>query len=242
MSTQTPKIIRYSANGAPIYDVPREKKNNKHMLCNSISKGRSCPHGASCWYAHSEEEQKQNLIKKPCRFLKEDGTCSKPNCKFDHSIKPERFAAKSDKKCKFFDPATGTCRFGDTCMFSHDMSEPKITEEFIIDLSDEDDEEVEQTPEPTFVLDENLLDMKNKLIQLEQKNNQPQVEETTLIEQCKELVNNLELTLPSELVFDDIERTFTFNVYAEDQAQLQAIINKYYNLLDVPFAAIELIQ
>jgi hypothetical protein len=116
---------------------PQRDKILKHILCNSIQRGVVCPHHRTgqCWYAHSESERSEHLIKKPCRYARADGTCSVKNCKFDHSILPApspsvSFEQRTEspfcqalvrKPCRFVQP-DGTCMFGPGCRFDHTLS------------------------------------------------------------------------------------------------------------------------
>ena len=127
---------RISRNGAPIYE--NENKNLKHILCNNIIRKGKCNFLSTCWYSHSEEERSKNLIKQVCRYLREDGTCSKPNCRYDHSIKPKPAAVIDEytglKMCRFVQ-ADGTCKYGPTCKYLHSIPE-RVEEDFTIDFSD----------------------------------------------------------------------------------------------------------
>jgi hypothetical protein len=125
-----------SSTGAKIYQHG-ENKNLKHILCNEIQHGKCSQEaaGKKCWYAHSEEERKANLIKQVCRYLKPDGTCTRPNCRFDHDYKPaepssststisvspinqDSSSALIPKMCNYLQP-DGTCKFGTGCKFYH---------------------------------------------------------------------------------------------------------------------------
>lgn len=123
-------------------------KNLKHIMCNSLTRKVVCPHGEKCWYAHSVEERKKHLIQKPCIYLRADGTCSIPNCRFDHDIKPDDSTKvqveRINKPCKFIQP-DGTCKFGAACKFSHDIREEQ-PESFVIcfDSSDEENDEASE--------------------------------------------------------------------------------------------------
>ena len=140
-TTQKTQASRISRNGAPIYGNDNENKNLKHILCNNIIRKGRCPFVSTCWYSHSEEERSKNLIKQVCRYLKEDGTCTKPNCRYDHSIKPKAEAVYDPfgmgiKICRFYDPVTKTCKFGDKCKFPHELPTREEEPEFTIDFSD----------------------------------------------------------------------------------------------------------
>ena len=208
-------VIGYSTNGAPIHDVPNKKL--KHIMCNNVTRGRKCPHQDKCWYSHTEEERSSNLIKKACRFLRADGTCSKPNCKFDHTIKPDHFALVNDviveriqKPCNFLQD-DGTCKYGEKCKFSHDKdfiakflaTDTKKDEQFIINF-EEEEEIVEE------------------------------VVEEEVIEECKSIVE--ESMCSDVLSFIQAQnskdsRQINLEIHAETEAEFESILSKIQSFL-----------
>jgi len=123
--------FKLSRSGAPIRQTGT-KKNLKHIPCNNVSskrsdgtfiwsKHRQCPHLQECWYSHSQQEYESSLYAKPCLEKRPDGTCPRPNCRFNHSIvaTPVDASQKILKPCRYLQP-DGTCKFGESCKYSHD--------------------------------------------------------------------------------------------------------------------------
>lgn len=110
------------------------EKNLKHMLCNSIERGVLCPHGDRCWYSHTEAERQQHIVKKPCKYLLPDGSCTRLNCRYDHSMPlPQRI----NKPC-FYLQNNSVCPYGSLCRFLHEWP--------VVDSMDErtdDDSDIE---------------------------------------------------------------------------------------------------
>jgi hypothetical protein len=150
-----------TSTGAPIRQFG-SSKNLKHIPCNRCSsrqgatiiwsKVRYCPFEKSCWYAHSQAEFDAAIQNIPCIYMKSDGTCSIPNCRYSHQPVIEKIV-KFEKLCREL-KSDGTCRFGDRCKFSHDptkytvfgpIQQPeKESFYFHIQVSSSDDEEEDE--------------------------------------------------------------------------------------------------
>ena len=133
MATAVKVNLKLTRTGAPIRQEGKNK-NLKHIPCNNVSskrsdgtyiwsKHRQCPHLLECWYSHSQQEYESSLYAKPCLEKRPDGTCPRPNCRFNHSIvaTPVDQSQKILKPCRYLQP-DGTCKFGDSCKYSHDPS------------------------------------------------------------------------------------------------------------------------
>jgi hypothetical protein len=107
------------------------------------------------------EEQKRYLIQKPCIHLDANGKCTMENCKYDHSL-PRKVLAPSErvqKLCNFVQP-DGTCKFGPSCKFLHEITQ---TNQMIIELSDAEDDEDDD--EPALLVEQDVQDAVSRCLQ-----------------------------------------------------------------------------
>jgi len=254
--------VSFTTKGHPI----RQEKNKslKHIPCNHVSwkdhrnhsyiwyPNRRCPHQDRCWYAHTAEEWKKHLQPKPCRDMKPDGSCPHPNCKFDHSIKPQEFVqvtSKETKVCRYLQP-DGTCKFGKMCKFSHVVYQPLIPKQmqdllnkhnkrqatpFLVDFADDDeeyeDDEKEEEPKEEIKVVKNADKLFTELLEVAISKLDCQTQTTEMLAIADRL-NDAATKLMHLYQHDELDRSIDIDLPELSEEQMHLVMNVFQSLTE----------
>lgn len=111
----------YAHEASDLHDPPdnwHDKANwRPQKFCNWYNSGKDCPYGSKCAFLHLGQEKQ--LLNGHSRFQEPSNIISIETNKFSSEINGEQRPLPTKKKICFNWTRTGSCTFGNNCLYAH---------------------------------------------------------------------------------------------------------------------------